>query len=98
VATVTGLVSIGDNGVVSSNNFGIGRVTDVLKAVCGDRQGRLWLGGTAGLLSFADGKRGSYAANKPLQERITTSVLEDSLGQLTADCPGAWMPFSRRGG
>jgi len=82
VATVTGLVSIDSGGVVSTNNFGLGPVPGVWKTVCGDRQGRLWLGATDGLTSFSNGKRGDYSANKPLQERITTTIYEDSLGQL----------------
>ncbi|MEI2722865.1 MAG: two-component regulator propeller domain-containing protein [Verrucomicrobiota bacterium] len=82
VATVTGLVSINPDGVVSPNNFGSGPVSGVLKAVCEDRQGRLWLGATDGLLRLTDGKLGSYAANKSMPEKITTCLYEDSTGQL----------------
>lgn len=82
VATVKGLVSVNAEGLVSTNNFGIGPVTGVLKAVCEDRQGRLWLGATDALLRLMDGKLGSYAANKTLPEKITTSIYEDRAGQL----------------
>ncbi len=82
VATVTGLISVNAEGMVSTNNFGIGPFPGVLKAVCEDRQGRLWLGATDGLLRLTDGKLGSYAANKSLPEKITTSIYEDRTGQL----------------
>lgn len=82
VATVTGLVSIDAAGLVSTNNFGLGAVGGILKAVCADRQGRLWVGALNGLICFTDGKRGSFAENKTLPEKITTAILEDRLGQL----------------
>lgn len=82
VATVTGLVSINGAGVVSTNNFGIGPIGGILKAVCVDRLGRLWLGGVDGLACWTDGKRGSYAANKTFPEKVTTVIQEDRLGQL----------------
>ena len=81
-ATVTGLVSVNADGVVSSNNFGLGPFPGVLKAVCEDRRGRLWLGATDGLVRLVDGQVGSYAANKTLPEKITTFIFEDRAGQL----------------
>lgn len=82
IATVTGLVSIDADGNASTNNFGIGPVGGILKAVCADRQGRLWVGALDGVLCLTDGKRGSYAANKTLPEKITTAIHEDRFGQL----------------
>ena len=82
VATVTGLVSLSADGQVSTNNLGLGPYTSVLKAVCQDRQGRLWLGATDGLVRLADGQAGSYAANKTMPEKITTVIFEDRSGQL----------------
>ena len=93
VATVTGLVSVNADGVVSANNFGIGTVAGVLKSVCRDRQGRLWLGATDGLMCLADGKWGSYAANKSLPEKIITVIHEDRAGQLWI---GSYAGLSRR--
>lgn len=82
IATVTGLVSVDAAGNVSTNNFGLGPVSGILKAVCADRQGRLWVGALDGLISFTDGKRGSFAANKTLPEKITTVIQVDGFGQL----------------
>ncbi len=82
IATVTGLVSIDSEGAVSTNNFGLGLVPGILKAVCADRQGRLWVGATDDLICFTDGQRGSFAANKTLPEKITTVIQEDRFGQL----------------
>ena len=93
VATVTGLVSVNAAGEVSTNNFGIGFVPGIWKAVCEDRQGRLWLGATDGLVSLTEGKRGSYAANKSLPEKITTVIYEDRAGQLWV---GTYGGLSRR--
>jgi ligand-binding sensor domain-containing protein len=92
-ATVTGLVSVNGEGVVSTNNFGIGLVTNVLKAVCVDRLGRLWLGALDGLICLTDGKRGSYAANKSDPEKITTVIHEDEAGQLWV---GTYAGLTRR--
>ncbi len=82
VATVTGLVSINHDGVASADNFGIGPVTGIFKSVCVDQLGRIWLGTTDGLICLADGKPGSYAANKTVPEKITTVIHEDRIGQL----------------
>jgi ligand-binding sensor domain-containing protein/signal transduction histidine kinase len=82
IATVTGLVSIDAAGNIRPDNFDIGPVSGVLKAVCADREGRLWLGATDGLVCLTDGKRGSFAANKTLPEKITTVIQEDRAGQL----------------
>ncbi len=93
VATVTGLVSVDATGKASRDNFGLGPVPGVFKAVCVDRQRRLWLGATDGLISIQDGKRNSYAANKSLLERITTVLYEDRVGQLWI---GTYEGLSRR--
>lgn len=82
IATVTGLVSIDSEGAVSTNNFGLGPVAGILKAVWADRLGRLWVGATDGLICFTDGERGSFTANKTFPEKITTAIHEDRFGQL----------------
>lgn len=82
LATVTGLVSVTPEGKISTNNFALGPVPGILKTVCVDRAGRLWLGATDGLLCLTEGKRTSFAANQPLPERITTVIREDRAGQL----------------
>lgn len=93
VATVTGLVSVNADGMVSTNNFGIGTLAGVLKSVCKDLQGRLWLGATDGLMCLVNGKWGSYAANKSLPEKITTVLHADRAGQLWI---GSYAGLSRR--
>jgi two-component sensor histidine kinase/streptogramin lyase len=93
VATVTGLVSLNREGLVSTNNFGIGRIPGILKAVWEDRQGRLWVGSVDGLTSWTDGKRGSYAANKTYPEKVTTVIHEDRAGQLWV---GTYAGLTRR--
>ena len=82
VATVTGLVSVNRDGSASVNNFGIGPVVGIFKSVCVDQSGSIWLGTTDGLICLADGKPGSYAANKTVPEKITTVIHEDRVGQL----------------
>ena len=42
--------SVNAAGEVSSNNFGLGSFTGVLKSVWEDRQGQLWIGATDGLV------------------------------------------------
>ena len=82
LATVTGLVSVNADGVVSPNNFGQGAFRGVFKAVCEDSSGRLWLGGTAGLLRLTDGQQGHYIVKKDLPEKIITVLYEDRAGQV----------------
>jgi ligand-binding sensor domain-containing protein/signal transduction histidine kinase len=94
VATVKGLVSINAEGLVSADNFGLGPVTNVLKAVRGDRSGRLWLGATDGLICLTDGRRVNYTGGQTLPERITTCIHEDQAGQLWA---GTYGGLRRRG-
>ncbi len=93
VATVTGLVSVNSAGEVSADNFGIGLVTNVLKAVWVDRAGRLWVGATDGLTCLTGGQRGSYAANKSFPEKVTTVIHEDQSGQLWV---GTYAGLTRR--
>jgi ligand-binding sensor domain-containing protein/signal transduction histidine kinase len=94
IATVTGLVSVDGNGVVSTNNFGLGTVGGILKAVCADRQGRLWVGAVNGVICLTDGQRGHYASNQTfLPEKITTAIMEDRSGQLWI---GTYGGLSRR--
>lgn len=93
VATVTGLVSLNSAGQVSTNNFDIGPVPGILKAVWVDRQRRLWVGATDGLACWTDGKRGSYAANKTFPEKVTTVIHEDRTGQLWV---GTYAGLTRR--
>ena len=93
VATVTGLVSVNNAGVEDVENFGLGSLTNVLKAVGADRRGRLWLGSTDGLICLTDGKRLSYGLKQGLPDKITTVIHEDRLGQLWVGTYGGLVRF-----
>jgi ligand-binding sensor domain-containing protein/signal transduction histidine kinase len=82
VATVTGLVSVNRDNFVSTNNFGLGVIPGIFKAVQTDQQGRLWLGDLDGLVCLTDGKPGNFAANTTLTEKITTVIHEDRSEQI----------------
>ncbi|MFO1511899.1 MAG: two-component regulator propeller domain-containing protein [Verrucomicrobiota bacterium] len=93
VATVTGLVSVNSAGQEDVENFGLGSLTNVLKAVGADRRGRLWLGATDGLICLTDGKRLSYGLKQVLPDKITTVIHEDRLGQLWVGTYGGLVRF-----
>lgn len=82
VATVTGLISVGTEGREDVENFGLGVVTNVLKAVGTDRRGQLWLGTTDGLICLTAGKRTTYGVREGLPDKIITVIQEDRAGQL----------------
>jgi len=92
-ATVTGLISINSAGIEDSDNFGLGPMTNVLKAVSVDRQGQLWLGATDGLFCLAGGKRTTYGAKQGLPDRIVTVIHEDRAGQLWVGTYGGLVRF-----
>lgn len=93
VATVTGLASVDLKGNVSRDNFGIGSVPGIFKAARVDREGRLWLGATDGLICLENNKRISYSENLSWLERIITTIYEDRFGQLWV---GNYEGLSRR--
>jgi ligand-binding sensor domain-containing protein/signal transduction histidine kinase len=95
VATVTGLVSVNQDNFVSTNNFGLGAIPGILKAVRTDRAGRIWLGATDGLVCLTDGQPGNFAANTSLNEKITTVIHEDRSGQIWV---GTFAGLTRRVG
>jgi len=92
-ATVTGLISVSTAGREDSDNFGLGPLTNVLKAVGADRQGRLWLGATDGLICLTEGKRLNYGLNQGLPDKITTVIQEDRAGQLWVGTYGGLVRF-----
>ena len=106
VATVTGLVSINTAGKEDVENFGLGVVTNILKAVGVDRRGQLWLGTIDGLICLTDGKRRSYGVAEGLPDKIITFIQEDRAGQLWVgtysgmvrlvnDRPVTWSPATK---
>jgi ligand-binding sensor domain-containing protein/signal transduction histidine kinase len=82
VATVTGLISVSTAGKEDVENFGLGVLTNVLKAVSADQRGQLWLGATDGLICLTEGKRVSYGLSHGLPDKIITVIHEDRAGQL----------------
>ncbi|HNQ73456.1 MAG TPA: two-component regulator propeller domain-containing protein [Verrucomicrobiota bacterium] len=91
VATVTGLISIDAHGRVQVDNFDLGPLRGILKAVWSDHAGQLWLGATDGLSCLARGRRTDFAENQSLPERIITAIREDRLGQLWVGTYGGLM-------
>lgn len=105
-ATVTGLVSINTEGREDVENFGLGVVTNILKAAGVDRRGQLWLGTLDGLICLNEGKRQSYGVAEGLPDRIITFIHEDRAGQLWVgtysgmvrlvnDRPVRWSPTTK---
>lgn len=95
VATVTGLISVRTDGEEDVENFGLGTVTNVLKAVCADGEGQLWLGATDGLICLTNGARTSYGVKQGLPDKITTVIREDGAGQLWVGTYGGLVRFIR---
>lgn len=93
VATVTGLISVNTAGLEDVDNFGLGAITNVLKAVGADREGQLWLGATDGLLCVTNSRRLSYGPVQGLPDRITTVIHEDREGQLWVGTYGGLARF-----
>ncbi|HEX5221016.1 MAG TPA: two-component regulator propeller domain-containing protein [Verrucomicrobiae bacterium] len=100
-ATVTGLFSVNTAGKEDPANFGLGIVTNVLKAVTADRKGQLWLGTLDGLICLAPaGDRPSavsplmnYGAGQGLPDKIITMLHEDTAGQLWVGTYGGVVRF-----
>jgi ligand-binding sensor domain-containing protein/two-component sensor histidine kinase len=79
-ATVTGLFSVNTAGKEDPANFGLGTLTNVLKAVPADRKGQLWLGTLDGLICLTPprGDMGQVTGdtNVPVRSPSTVSRAE----------------------
>ncbi len=83
VATRQGLTTLNPSGgVVGTSNFGSGFNGNVLRCVCADRHGHLWVGSNEGLYREEGEKKTAYGTSEGLPDQTINALHEDSAGQL----------------
>jgi ligand-binding sensor domain-containing protein/two-component sensor histidine kinase len=82
IATRRGLSTLGRDGLISTLNVGTGMVANVLKAVCVDEQGTIWLGANEGLTRLEPNQRPVSGIRQGLPHPVVTVIQCDHKGDL----------------
>ena len=77
-----GLSSLNREGNISTIHFGLGTTTNVLKSVCEDRRGNVWVASNEGVSRVGDQGQAFYGVNEGLPDRVATVIYEDRSGRV----------------
>jgi ligand-binding sensor domain-containing protein/signal transduction histidine kinase len=76
-ATMRGLSSLSKDGNITTVKVGTGATANVLKSVCQDRLGNIWVASNEGLTCQGPSDRHFYDVNKGLPNKAATALFED---------------------
>jgi ligand-binding sensor domain-containing protein/signal transduction histidine kinase len=82
IATRRGLSNLNTNGVISTMTFGLGTVSNALKAVWQDRKGNIWVSSNEGVTMAGTNERSFFSTGEGLPNRVSTDIREDRGGRI----------------
>ncbi len=83
-ATSRGLSGISKEGDVSTVNFGLRTPANILKSVCEDDGGNIWVASNEGVICAQEQRRIPYGLSEGLPDRIATVLFKDRQGRIWA--------------